>query len=222
MRIENPQERSFYEFEAYKEQWSVRHLQRQVASSLYGRLALSRNKDEVVYGFLSVTWYMVDVKGLNVQRRFSMAARDGKFGGFDPIPHKTLKEAKSLMRQFDAEVKQATTQKDGKRLCDEYEQKLIELLPDAEERLLIIQNTPKKVITNKWLNCTDDNYWVEDDEELNDRYFTVVCMPMESWNEDTDTTIIEQFFYLRDNCPYGWSTLAKSGAKFMVIEKPKS
>lgn len=48
MRIENQQERSFYEIEAYKEQWSVRHLQRQVASSLYERLALSRDKDEVM------------------------------------------------------------------------------------------------------------------------------------------------------------------------------
>lgn len=48
MRIENPQERSFYEIEAYKEQWSVRHLQRQVASGLYERLALSRDKDEVM------------------------------------------------------------------------------------------------------------------------------------------------------------------------------
>lgn len=48
MRIENPQERNFYEIEAYKEQWSVRHLQRQVASSLYERLALSRDKDEVM------------------------------------------------------------------------------------------------------------------------------------------------------------------------------
>lgn len=48
MRIENRQERSFYEIEAYKEQWSVRHLQRQVASGLYERLALSRDKDEVM------------------------------------------------------------------------------------------------------------------------------------------------------------------------------
>lgn len=23
------------------------------------------------------------------------------------------------------------------------------------------------------------------------------------------------------NCPYGWGTLVKSGAKYMVIEKPK-
>ena len=48
MREENPQARSFYEIEAYNQQWSKRHLQRQVDSSLYERLALSRDKDEVM------------------------------------------------------------------------------------------------------------------------------------------------------------------------------
>ena len=47
MRIENPDERSFYEIEAHNEQWSEKHLKRQYHSSLYERLALSRNKDEV-------------------------------------------------------------------------------------------------------------------------------------------------------------------------------
>lgn len=48
MRINNPEERSFYEIEAKQQQWSVRQLSRQVNSSLYERLALSRNKDEVM------------------------------------------------------------------------------------------------------------------------------------------------------------------------------
>ena len=48
MRIDNPEERRFYEIEAVKQSWSKRQLQRQVASSLYERLALSRNKDEVM------------------------------------------------------------------------------------------------------------------------------------------------------------------------------
>lgn len=48
MRIDNPLERSFYEVEAYNGNWSVRQLQRQVASSLFERLALSRDKDEVM------------------------------------------------------------------------------------------------------------------------------------------------------------------------------
>ena len=48
MRIENPDARSFYEIECAQQQWSVRQLSRQVGSSLYERLALSRNKDEVM------------------------------------------------------------------------------------------------------------------------------------------------------------------------------
>ena len=48
MRIENHEERHFYEIETSNQNWSVRQLQRQVSSSLYERLALSRNKDEVL------------------------------------------------------------------------------------------------------------------------------------------------------------------------------
>ena len=48
MRIDNPDERSFYEIECAQQQWSVRQLGRQVGSSLYERLALSRDKDEVM------------------------------------------------------------------------------------------------------------------------------------------------------------------------------
>lgn len=48
MRIDNPEERRFYEIEAYKQTWSKRQLQRQYASSLYERLALSRDKDKVM------------------------------------------------------------------------------------------------------------------------------------------------------------------------------
>ncbi len=48
MRIKNPEERNFYEIECYNQNWSVRELQRQYNSSLYERLALSRNKDEVM------------------------------------------------------------------------------------------------------------------------------------------------------------------------------
>jgi len=48
MRIENADERNFYEIEAAKSNWSVRTLQRQYNSSLYERLALSRDKSEVM------------------------------------------------------------------------------------------------------------------------------------------------------------------------------
>ena len=48
IRIENPDERRFYEIEAANQQWTVRQLQRQYGSSLYERLALSRDKDTVM------------------------------------------------------------------------------------------------------------------------------------------------------------------------------
>ena len=48
MRIDNLPARSFYEIEAFKQQWSVRQLQRQIGSSLYEHLALSHDKEEVM------------------------------------------------------------------------------------------------------------------------------------------------------------------------------
>ncbi len=48
MRIQDENERSFYEIEAAKSNWGIRTLQRQYNSSLYERLALSRDKDEVM------------------------------------------------------------------------------------------------------------------------------------------------------------------------------
>ena len=48
MRIKNEHERRFYEIEAKRQQWTFRQLQRQYGSSLYERLALSRDKDAVM------------------------------------------------------------------------------------------------------------------------------------------------------------------------------
>jgi len=47
MKITNKDEQSFYEIEAAKGNWSVRELQRQFNSSLYERLALSRDKKAI-------------------------------------------------------------------------------------------------------------------------------------------------------------------------------
>ena len=47
MRITNIEERHFYEIESVKNDWSLSELKRQYDSSLYERLALSKNKDEV-------------------------------------------------------------------------------------------------------------------------------------------------------------------------------
>lgn len=173
------------------------------------------NKD-----FCIVTWYSLNENSLNIQRRFPMVALDGVFCNFKPISRKLLKEAKSLMRQYDVEVKQLTNNKKAKSLCKEYNRRLIELLPDAEERLALAQQIEKEIITNKWLDCEENNYWVEDSEQ-GSKYITLVSVASESYDDKNDKTITEQSIYLRDNCPYGWGTLVKSGAKYMVIEKPK-
>ena len=47
LTIGNPEERGFYEIETVANGWSVRELERQIAASLYERLALSRDKSEV-------------------------------------------------------------------------------------------------------------------------------------------------------------------------------
>ena len=174
------------------------------------------NKD-----FCIVTWYSLNESGLNAQRRFPMVAVDGEFCSFEPISRNLLKEVKSMMRQFDVEAKQLTDKKEAKSLLREYTRKLIELLPDAEERLTIAEQEAKKIVTYKWLDCTDDNYWVEEDPDLNDMYVTLVCYSSESHDDENNETITVQFLYLHDDCPYGWDTLAKCGAKYMVIEKPQ-
>ena len=47
MRIDDPDERRFYEIEAAENKWSLKELQRQFDSALYQRLALSKDKDKV-------------------------------------------------------------------------------------------------------------------------------------------------------------------------------
>lgn len=47
MRIDDENERKFYEIEAAKNNWSVRELERQYDSALYTRLVLSRDKNKV-------------------------------------------------------------------------------------------------------------------------------------------------------------------------------
>lgn len=48
------------------------------------------NKD-----FCIVTWYSLDEKGINAQRRFPMVAVDGGFCNFKPISRNLVKEAKA-------------------------------------------------------------------------------------------------------------------------------
>jgi predicted nuclease of restriction endonuclease-like (RecB) superfamily len=48
MRIDDENERHFYEIESYKNNWSLKELQRQYDSALYTRLSLSRDKKKIL------------------------------------------------------------------------------------------------------------------------------------------------------------------------------
>lgn len=48
LKIDDPQERSFYIHECEQENWGIRELKRQMNSMLYHRLSLSKDKDEVI------------------------------------------------------------------------------------------------------------------------------------------------------------------------------
>jgi predicted nuclease of restriction endonuclease-like (RecB) superfamily len=48
IRMDDPLKRAFYEVETLQNRWSVRELKRQIASHLYERLGLSRDKDGVL------------------------------------------------------------------------------------------------------------------------------------------------------------------------------
>jgi predicted nuclease of restriction endonuclease-like (RecB) superfamily len=48
LHVPRPEARSFYEIEAARESWSVRELERQVASLLFERLAMNKNPERVL------------------------------------------------------------------------------------------------------------------------------------------------------------------------------
>ena len=47
IRVKNEEERSFYEIETDKNNWSVRELERQINTSLFERLTLSKDKKSI-------------------------------------------------------------------------------------------------------------------------------------------------------------------------------
>lgn len=121
MRIENHEERRFYEIESYNQNWSVRHLQRQVASSLYERLALrSRQKrftfdednffvDLVFYNRLLQCYVLIDLKT-------------------DKLTHQDLGQMQMYVNYFDRYIKQDFEKPTiGILLCETKNDSLVEL-----------------------------------------------------------------------------------------------
>ena len=62
---------------------------------------------------------------------------------------------------------------------------------------------PKKIIFNKWIKCSDDNYWQSEHD--------IVLCPIGG----------EVYMFTVNECPYGWNVLTKIGAQFFTVEYPK-
>ena len=60
----------------------------------------------------------------------------------------------------------------------------------------------KEIIFNKWIKCSDDNYWQTEHD--------IVLCPIDG----------EVYMYTESNCPYGWNVLVKIGARFYTVEYP--
>lgn len=90
MRIEDENERKFYEIEAFKNNWSLRELQRQYDSALYTRLALSRDKNKVLE---------LAVKGLVVENPRD-AIKDPYILEFIGLPEKSIYSESELEQKL--------------------------------------------------------------------------------------------------------------------------
>ena len=61
---------------------------------------------------------------------------------------------------------------------------------------------PKEIIYNKWIKCSDDNYWQSEHD--------IVLCPIGG----------EVYMFTVNNCPYGWNVLTEMGAQFFTVEYP--
>lgn len=76
----------------------------------------------------TVTWYMLDAKGLNVQSRFPMAALNGVFLDFNSISCDVHKKALAIMRECDAKIKDSHSADEKKSLAQKCRRKLVKLI----------------------------------------------------------------------------------------------
>jgi predicted nuclease of restriction endonuclease-like (RecB) superfamily len=117
--IKDSAERSFYELEAVQQNWSVRELKRQFNTSLYERLALSRDKDEVMrlaqHGQvvatpkdLLKTPYVLEFLGLEERHHYSES--DLETAIIDKLEHFLLELGKGFL--FEARQKRFTFAED--------------------------------------------------------------------------------------------------------------
>ena len=62
---------------------------------------------------------------------------------------------------------------------------------------------PKDIIYNKWIKCSNDNYWQTEHD--------IVLCPIGG----------EVYMFTVNDCPYGWNVLTEMGAQFYTVEYPK-
>lgn len=119
LTIADPEERSFYEIEASQNQWSLRELKRQLNSSLYERLSLSRNQEEVRQlaekgqlvesaADLIKNPYVLEFLGLDEKSRYSES--DLETAIIDKLEHFLLELGKGFL--FEARQKRFTFEED--------------------------------------------------------------------------------------------------------------
>ncbi len=115
MGIKAPNERAFYEIEATNEGWSLRELRRQFDSSLYERLALSRDKESILAlakegqlvekpEQLLKNPYVLEFLGLREETRYS--ERELESAIIDKLEHFLLELGKGFL--FEARQKRFT------------------------------------------------------------------------------------------------------------------
>ena len=97
LTIDKPEERRFYEIEAAANNWGVRELERQIASSLYERLALSRNKEEIRR--LSKEGQVLEKAADIIKNPLVL-----EFLGFEEKPSYSEEELKAQLEKIEAEL----------------------------------------------------------------------------------------------------------------------
>lgn len=119
INIKNTEERAFYEIESLNEGWSLRELKRQYNASLYERLALSRDKEDVLnlsrHGQIVEKFddmikdpYILEFLGLNEKSKYSETTLETAI--IDKLEHFLLELGKGFL--FEARQKRFTFEED--------------------------------------------------------------------------------------------------------------
>lgn len=119
LTIEDNSERQFYEIEAKENSWSLRELKRQLGSSLYQRLALSRDKDEirqlaqqglVIEKAADIIKNPLVLEFLGIQEKTAYSEEDLETAIIDKLEHFLLELGKGFL--FEARQKRFTFDND--------------------------------------------------------------------------------------------------------------